>query len=278
MPSPVQVAAEAAGVPIIATRTLKDAAIQAQIQDLGADLGVVVAFGAIIPQGVLDMPTHGWINLHFSDLPRWRGAAPVQWAILSGDTATASSVFQLEAGLDTGPVYSRIPVAINHESAGELLARMAEVGAPQVLDVVDQIEAGSALATAQKTEGLTHAGMLTHEDGFIDFSAPATQVDQRIRALTPDPGAWTVLPDGTRMKILAAHAADQDHALTGREGLKSGQLLVTKKEVLVGCAQGAVFLDQVAPAGKSRMDAPAWARGARLAADALLGQVSGGAQ
>lgn len=268
VPSPVAIAARDAGIPLIETSSLKGEDILHRIVGLQADLGVVVAYGALIPQALLDAPPHGWVNLHFSDLPRWRGAAPVQWSILSGDEQTASSVFQLEAGLDTGPVFSRIPVTIGHETAGELLERMADLGSRQVVDVVDAIEAGTAHAIAQDEDDprASHARRLSHEDGFIDFTLSADEVDRRIRAVTPNPGAWTTLPDGKRMKLGAVELCDDSHPL------EAGGLRISKRSVDVGCSQGAVTLGRVAPAGRGWMDAAAWARGARLDDAARLGK------
>ena len=255
-PSPVAEVAAQAGVEVAETTTLKDAQIGERIAAVGADLGVVVAYGGLIPPAVLAMPTHGWVNLHFSDLPRWRGAAPVQWVIREGDATTASCVFHLEEGLDTGDIYSRVEVRIGRESAGELLDAMAQAGASQVLDVVDGLQAGTAVAVAQGQTGITHARRLEHADGYVSFTRSAEEEDRIIRSVTPNPGAYTMLPGGTRMKLGVATPVQRDD-------LEPGQLEVTKKQVSVGCASGALILGQVAPAGKSWMDAAAWARGAR---------------
>jgi methionyl-tRNA formyltransferase len=263
-PSPVADVAAQAGVELLETTTLKSPEIAQRIEDVHADLGVVVAYGGLVPPNVLAMPTHGWVNLHFSDLPRWRGAAPVQWAIRAGDATTASCVFNLEEGLDTGDVYSRVEVPIRHESAGELLASMAEAGAPQVLSVVDALADGSATAIAQSSEGVTHARRLEHVDGYVSFTHDAAHEDRIIRSVTPNPGAYTLLPGGVRMKLDKATPVDRDD-------LEPGQLEVTKKQVTVGCARGALVLGKVAPAGKSWMDAAAWARGARPSDDLRFG-------
>lgn len=266
-PSPVAELATQHGIPLVETSSLRDESIQQTIRDLHADLGVVVAYGALVPQSVLDMPTHGWVNLHFSDLPQWRGAAPVQWAIVSGQTQTASCVFQLEAGLDTGPVFSRLPVGIRHETSGELLERMAILGAQQVLDVVDSLAEGTAQAVPQvlpEGEELPHARRLEVNDGFIDFTQDARVVDARIRSVIPSPGAWTTL-GGQRVKLGAVSLSDQPTPGVGR-------MVVSKKNVLVGCADVCVELGQLAPAGKSWMDAAAWARGARLSDDSRMGE------
>ena len=263
-PSPVAEIATQSDVELLETTTLKTAEIAQRIEDVQADLGVVVAYGGLVPPNVLAMPAHGWVNLHFSDLPRWRGAAPVQWAIREGDATTASCVFNLEEGLDTGDVYSRIEVPIGRESAGELLASMAEAGASQVLRVVDALADGNTTAVPQSVEGLTHARRLEHIDGYVSFTHDAAHEDRVIRSVTPNPGAYTVLPDGARMKLDKATPVDRDD-------LAPGQLEVTKKQVTVGCASGALVLGKVAPAGKSWMDAAAWARGARPSDDLRLG-------
>ena len=263
-PSPVADVAAQAGVELLETTTLKSPEIAQRIEDVHADLGVVVAYGGLVPPNVLAMPTHGWVNLHFSNLPRWRGAAPVQWAIRAGDATTASCMFNLEEGLDTGDVYSRVEVPIRHESAGELLASMAEAGAPQVLSVVDALADGSATAIAQSSEGVTHARRLEHVDGYVSFTHDAAHEDRIIRSVTPNPGAYTLLPGGVRMKLDKATPVDRDD-------LEPGQLEVTKKQVTVGCARGALVLGKVAPAGKSWMDAAAWARGARPSDDLRFG-------
>ena len=263
-PSPVADVTAQADVELLETTTLKSPEIAQRIEDVHADLGVVVAYGGLVPPNVLAMPTHGWVNLHFSDLPRWRGAAPVQWAIRAGDATTASCVFNLEEGLDTGDVYSRVEVPIRHESAGELLASMAEAGAPQVLSVVDALADGSATAIAQSSEGVTHARRLEHVDGYVSFTHDAAHEDRIIRSVTPNPGAYTLLPGGVRMKLDKATPVDRDD-------LEPGQLEVTKKQVTVGCARGALVLGKVAPAGKSWMDAAAWARGARPSDDLRFG-------
>ncbi|QWW18693.1 methionyl-tRNA formyltransferase [Schaalia sp. 19OD2882] len=265
VPSPVAEVARAADVPLLEASHLRSPEAAEFVEGAGADLGVVVAYGGLVPTRILEAPRLGWINLHFSDLPRWRGAAPVQWAIREGDSATASCVFQLEEGLDTGPVFSRIRTPIGREDAGELLSRMSREGATQVLDVVEDLEQGTALAVAQDPFAeVTRARMLTHEDGFIDFTEDADHVDRVIRSVTPNPGAWTRLPDGRRMKLRAVTPLAQD---TPGPGL----LLVSKNDVLVGCAQGCVRLGEVAPAGKSWMGAAAWARGSRPGPEDRLG-------
>lgn len=267
-PSAVGQWAGARGLPMIEARGVRDPAVRARIAGARADLAVVVAYGAIVPPDLLALPPHGWINLHFSDLPRWRGAAPVQYAILHGDARTASCVFQLEEGLDTGPVYSRVPVDVGRATAGELLARLARIGARQVVDTVDAIEAGTARAVAQDEgtagERVALSHKITREDAHVDFAEPAQSVDRRIRACTPDPGAWTTVRGGGRLRLWPAVPVDGP-------GGPAGTIVATKRAVRVCCARGAVELGDVAPAGRGRMPAAAWWRGARLGQGATLG-------
>ncbi len=264
-PSPVAQCATELGLNVMEAASLKGDDVAQYVHALHADLGVVVAYGGLVPAAVLDMPRHGWINLHFSDLPRWRGAAPVQWAIRAGDTTTASCVFQLEETLDTGDVYSRVTVDIADQNAGELLESMANSGAEQLLEVVNTIENGTAIAVPQTSQGVTVARMLTHADGFVDFAADAATTERIIRSVTPNPGAWTLLPDGRRMKIAQVTP-------TSSTSLGPGRLVVTKNSVEVGCSDTCLRLDTVAPAGKGWMDGAAWARGARPTADFALGR------
>ena len=238
-----------------------------RIRAWNADIAVVVAYGALIPLRVLEALPYGWLNLHFSDLPFFRGAAPVQWAILSGLSETASSVFQLEEGLDTGPVYSRRKVEIADQTSGELLDEMARLGAQQVVDVVNAIEAGQALAQPQVVpEGveLSYARRLEPSDGAVSFAESAHQTWLRIRAVIPSPGAYTEFR-GQRLKLGKV-------SLTDVPSPGPGRLIVSKKSVLVGCTDFCLELGQVAPAGKKWMDAAAWARGARLDSDVRLGE------
>ena len=279
--SPVASAARERGIAVIESSRPGEEPARTQLAELAPDLGVVVAYGAILPQDVLDIPDQGWINLHFSDLPRWRGAAPVQRAIMAGDRQTATSVFQLEAGLDTGPVYSRIPVPLDGtETTGTLLEQLGQLGATQTLEVVDQIATGTATAVPQAAVGLTTAPQLTKAEGFVDFAAPSEQVDAQIRAFSPSPGAWTTLPGRQRLKLGLSRVADDSSTAFGAgsagPGPASGAdavgaLVATKKALLVRTSDGYVELLRVAPAGKGWMDGTAWARGARLADGTTLG-------
>lgn len=276
-PSPVAVIAEEHEIELIEASHMRDEQLHHQIAHLNADLGVVVAYGALIPQKVLDIPAKGWVNLHFSDLPRWRGAAPVQRAIHAGDTTTASCIFQLEKGLDTGPVFSRIPFNIEHETADQLLERMALAGAQQMVELLDSMESGTAHSIPQDTgangAAITQAPMLHPAEGFISFTETLAQTDQHIRAFTSNPGAWTTLPNGQRMKLDVATPASDDliQQLQTDPNAVPGTIFVHKNTVLVRCADAWLHLGRVAPAGKGMMEAGAWARGARLNATDKLG-------
>ena len=263
--SPVAALAREAGLDVHTPATLRDESARIWVRTLDADVAVVVAYGRLIPAALLDIPKHGWLNLHFSLLPAWRGAAPVQRALIAGDTTTGASVFRLEEGMDTGPVYARLTEAIRPtDTSGDLLTRLAEAGAPLVVDVLRALNLGTAALEPQAEEGVTVAPMLTSADGEIRWADPAPASDRRVRGVTPAPGAHTFY-DGARLRLgpvaVVPEVAD----------LPPGRLRVTKHEVLVGTGDCAVRLGQVAPAGKKWMAAEAWARGARPPVGAVLG-------
>ncbi len=267
VPSPIAQRASEAGIDLFETSSLKGDEALDRIRAWNADIAVVVAYGALIPLRVLEALPHGWLNLHFSDLPFFRGAAPVQWAILSGLTETASSVFQLEEGLDTGPVFSRQKVEITDQTSGELLDEMARLGAQQVVDVVNAIEAGQAIAQPQVVpEGieLSYARRLEPSDGCVSFDVSALQTFIIIRAVIPSPGAYTEFR-GQRLKLGKVSLTDVPTPGPGRRS-------VSKWRVRGGWTDFCLVLGQVAPAGKKWMDAAAWARGARLDSDVRLGE------
>lgn len=257
-PTPVAQAAAELGLPVIEASRVDDE-VTARLAELDVDLGVIVAYGALLRRAALDTPRQGWVNLHFSDLPAYRGAAPVQRAVMAGDTRTAATVFQLVEALDAGPVYTSEPFDIDPEAtSGEVLAAMAETGADVVARVVDEIAAGTAVATEQSGEP-TLAPKLTIEDGRIDFAAPAGAVHARLRGVTPEPGAYAHLGE-TRVKLL------RSSRLPGGTGdpvpsLTPGALAVHDGRLLVGTADDPLVLTEVQPAGKKAMDAAAWARG-----------------
>ncbi|AOX64463.1 methionyl-tRNA formyltransferase [Curtobacterium sp. BH-2-1-1] len=257
-PTPVAQVAQELGLPVIEASRVDDE-VTARIADLGVDLGVIVAYGALLRRPALDAPRLGWVNLHFSDLPQYRGAAPVQRAVMAGDTRTAATVFQLVEALDAGPVYASDPFDIDSEAtSGEVLAAMAETGAETVVRVVDDIAAGTAVAVEQTGEP-TLAPKLTIDDGRIDFAAPATVVHARLRGVTPEPGAYAHLGE-TRVKLLRSTRLPGG-AADPAPSLAPGALSVQGGRLLVGTADDPLVLTEVQPAGKKAMDAAAWARG-----------------
>jgi methionyl-tRNA formyltransferase len=251
-PTPVAEVAEAAGVPVVKANRL--APVTDRILALRPDLGVVVAYGGLIREPLLSAPRLGWINLHFSLLPRWRGAAPVQRAVIAGDRETGAAVFRLVPELDAGPVLGvlRRPVGAR-ETAGHLLDALAEEGAELLVDVVDALADGTATPVEQTGEP-TLAPKLTIDDARIDWTAPADAVDARIRGVTPEPGAFTEL-GGERLKILDAVIAH------GAPALPPGRLESRSGRVLVGTGGDPLELAVVQPAGRRSMPAGDWWRG-----------------
>lgn len=261
-PTPVAEAADRAGVPVVKADRL--APVAERLAEFGADLGVIVAYGGLIREPLLIAPRLGWINLHFSLLPRWRGAAPVQRAIMAGDTTTGTSVFQLVEELDAGPVYDVEPSPIGaHQTAGQLLDRLAVSGAAQLVRVVDDLAAGRARALPQSGTP-TLAPKLGLEDGRIDWTSPAAELDALIRGATPEPGAHTTL-SGERFKILEASISPDAVPLA------PGRLAVHHGEILVGTGDAPLALGVVQPAGKRAMAAADWWRGRPAGASEELG-------
>lgn len=253
--SPVAEWADAHGIEVLTPAKPREPAFLERLRDLDADIVPVVAYGALVPPAALAVPRLGWINLHFSLLPAWRGAAPVQHAVLSGDAMTGACVFQLEEGLDTGPVYGRLTEPIGpRDTAGDLLDRLARAGARLTLDVVDALEAGALVAEPQPEDGVSYAPKITVDDARVRWTDPAFAVDRRIRAVTPAPGAWTDL-GGQRLR-LGPVTPDPDGP-----ALEPGEVAIAKHHVHVGTATEPVRLGQVQPAGKKPMDADAWGRG-----------------
>ncbi|MFJ6679358.1 methionyl-tRNA formyltransferase [Microbacterium sp. NPDC091382] len=259
-PSPVATAADDLGLPVIKADRLDDAATT-EIAALGADLGVIVAYGGLVREPLLSAPAHGWINLHFSLLPRWRGAAPVQHALIAGDRVTGAAVFQLVPALDAGDVFAELRYDVPRgATAGDVLDDLATSGADLVTAVVDAIADGSAVATPQEGEP-TLAPKLSQADGALDFREHADRVLDRFRGTTPEPGAHASL-DGQRVKILAA--------LRGPDAeLAPGRVALVGRDVLVGAGEGSVLLRTVQPAGKGAMNAADWWRGLRSDAPQL---------
>ncbi|MDN3495898.1 methionyl-tRNA formyltransferase [Planococcus sp. APC 4015] len=255
-PSPVAAAADDLGLDVLRTDRL-DAAATERIADLAPDLGVIVAYGGLVREPLLSTPRLGWINLHFSLLPRWRGAAPVQRALIAGDEQTGASVFQLVAELDAGDVFAEFSRRVPEDAdAGALLDLLAHEGAGLLGGVVDAIADGTARAVPQSGES-TYAPKLTDDDGRIRWGEPREAVLARIRGVTPEPGAHTTV-GGARLKVLAVREAPADAPV-----LAPGALAGLGKDVVIGTATTPVLLDSVQPAGKGAMRAADWWRGLR---------------
>jgi methionyl-tRNA formyltransferase len=256
--SPAGAWADEHGIEVLTPQRPREPEFLQRLRDLAPECVPVVAYGALVPPAALEIPKHGWVNLHFSLLPAWRGAAPVQHAVLHGDEVTGASVFELEAGLDTGPVYGTVTVDIRpSDTSGALLERLATEGAGLLVAVLDAIEEGTARAHPQPADGVTLAPKITVEDARIRWSDPAFAVDRRIRACTPAPGAWTTLRED-RVKLGPVRP------LANGPRLEPGDMLVERTQVLVGTATTPVVLGEVRAAGKKAMPAVDWARGLRI--------------
>ena len=253
-PSPVKALALEHGIEVLTPETLAgDSTIQHRLRELSPDAVPVVAYGNLIPADMLDIPAHGWVNLHFSLLPAWRGAAPVQAAIANGDEMTGATTFRIDEGLDTGDILGKLETGIGQtETSGELLKRLADTGAGLLAATMDALEAGTATPTPQPQEG-TYAHKITPADARVDWAQPASVIDRGIRAHTPAPGAWTMRGE-ERFKLGPITPTDGDT-------LAPGQAWFGKNEVLVGTADGDVRLGTIQPPGKKMMNAADWARG-----------------
>jgi methionyl-tRNA formyltransferase len=262
--SPVAVRAEELGVPVLKPTHPKDPEFQAALKELDPDCCPVVAYGALLPQSALDIPRHGWVNLHFSVLPAWRGAAPVQHAIWAGDEVTGATTFRIVKELDAGPVFGVMTETVRPtDTAGDLLGRLAVAGAGLLVTTLDGIESGDLEAREQPADGISFAPKITVEDAHVDWTEPAIAVDRRIRACTPGPGAWGLL-EGERFKV-GPVTVDPEH-----ETLAPGEIAVSKNAVHVGTGTAAVRLGEVKAFGKKQMHAADWARGVRLEPGARL--------
>jgi methionyl-tRNA formyltransferase len=265
--SPIEALALDAGITVLAPARVADPQFLAELGALEPDCCPVVAYGALLPTPALTVPRHGWVNLHFSLLPAWRGAAPVQRAILAGDEITGASTFQIEAGLDTGPVFGVVTEAIKPtDTSGDLLARLATSGAALLLATMDGIEDGTLIARPQSGDGMSVAAKLTPADGRVDWTAPAWAIDRRVRACTPAPGAWTEFR-GERLKLGPVRPVPRGEA----DELAPGELGAAPGAVRVGAGSGEVELSTVQPAGKRMILAADWARGARFVPGERLG-------
>ena len=265
--SPVARAAEAAGLEVLKPGRPRDPGFLARLREIAPDCCPVTAYGALIPQEALDIPGHGWINLHFSLLPAWRGAAPVQHAILHGDDITGATTFRLVPQLDAGPVFGVVTEPVRPaDTAGDLLGRLSVSGAGLLVATLDGVESGTLEARPQPCDGVSLAPKISPADARVTWDSPAPAVGRQIRACTPSPGAWTTL-DGSRVKLgplASVPAAGPD--------LRPGALCVLRDRVLAGTGTAPVELGEVQPDGKRRMPAADWARGLRLEhRDAVLG-------
>ncbi|MFJ2059777.1 methionyl-tRNA formyltransferase [Streptomyces sp. NPDC087908] len=263
--SPVAQRAEEAGIEVLKPARPRDEEFLARLREIAPDCCPVVAYGALLPKVALDIPARGWVNLHFSLLPAWRGAAPVQHSLMAGDEVTGASTFLIEEGLDSGPVYGVVTEDVRPtDTSGDLLTRLAFAGAGLLAATMDGIEDGALQAVPQPVEGITLAPKIQVEDAHVDFAAPALRVDRVVRGCTPAPGAWTVFR-GERLKLI------QVAPLPDRTELAPGQLVVGKNNVYAGTGSYAVELLWVQPQGKKPMKAADWARGVRISEGERLG-------
>lgn len=253
-PSPVKALALEHGIEVLTPESLtQDGSIRGQLEAREPDAIPVVAYGNLIPADMLDIPRHGWVNLHFSLLPQWRGAAPVQAAIANGDEVTGATTFRINEGLDTGDIVDTLETRIGPaETSGELLERLAEDGADLLVRTMDALDAGTATLKPQPEEG-TYAHKINPADARVAWSRPAAEIDRTIRAHTPAPGAWTMRGED-RFKLGPVTP-------TGEGSLAPGATAFGKNEVLVGTADGDVRLGRIQPPGKKMMNAADWARG-----------------
>ncbi|MER6625024.1 methionyl-tRNA formyltransferase [Streptomyces sp. NPDC000931] len=263
--SPVAERAEEAGIEVLKPVKPGDPEFLERLEEIAPDCCPVVAYGALLPRAALDIPARGWVNLHFSLLPAWRGAAPVQHAVMAGDEITGAATFLIEEGLDSGPVYGTVTEEIRPtDTSGDLLTRLAFAGAGLLAATMDGIEDGTLKAVPQPADGISLAPKVTVEDAHVDWNAPALRVDRVVRGCTPAPGAWTTFR-GERLKIVQAAPVPD---LTD---LAPGQLSAGKNNVHVGTGSYAVELLWVQPQGKKPMRAADWARGVRIAAGETVG-------
>ncbi len=255
--SPVAARGEELGVPVLKPDHPRDPEFQDALRDLRPEACPVVAYGALLPESALSIPEHGWINLHFSCLPAWRGAAPVQHAIWSGDEVTGATTFRIVKELDAGPTYGVMTERIRpDDTSGDLLARLAEGGAGLLVATLDGIADGSLEAREQPADGVSFAPKIGVEDAEIGWSEPSVGIDRRIRACTPAPGAWST-HEGERIKIGPVRPVPD------ADGLAPGELRIGKRDVLVGTGTDPVRLGEVKAFGKKQMPAADWARGLR---------------
>ena len=264
--SPVARRAAEAGIEVLTPAKVRDPEFLARLREFAPDCCPVTAYGALLPQSALDIPPHGWVNLHFSVLPAWRGAAPVQHAIAHGDDITGATTFDIVKELDAGPVYGVLTEPIRpDDTTGSLLERLALAGAALLVATLDGIEDGTIQAVPQPAEGVSLAPKINPDDARVDWKLPAHVIDRQVRAWTPDPGAWTEFGDG-RVK-LGPVSLDESGLASGSPGdlpdLAPGELLIGRRAVFAGTGSRPVRLGDVQAPGKRQMTAPDWTRGLR---------------
>jgi methionyl-tRNA formyltransferase len=256
--------ADEAGVPVLTPARPSEPEFVDALRALAPDCCPVVAYGALVPRLALDVPAHGWVNLHFSLLPAWRGAAPVQSAIRHGDDITGASTFLLEEGLDTGPVFGVVTDAVGpRDTAGDLLGRLAVSGADLLVATMDGIADGTLVPRAQPVDGVSHAPKVTTADARVDWTRTAGTIDRLVRSVTPEPGAWCTFREERLGIGPVTPVADGP-------SLQPGELAPGKRQVLVGTGSGAMELGEVRPVGRRPMPAADWARGVRIETGELL--------
>lgn len=269
--SPVAECADDAGIEVWTPMRLREPEVLERLRSIAPDCCPVVAYGALVPADALVIPPLGWVNLHFSLLPAWRGAAPVQHAVWHGDDVTGASTFLLEEGLDTGPVLGTVVEPVHpRDTSGDLLARLATSGADLLVRTVDGLAEGTLVAVPQPGDGISHAPKIDVDDARVDWSQPAVRVDRQIRACTPAPGAWTVFR-GERLGLGPVDPAAGDAPDAQVAPLPSGAIRAGKRDVWIGTATQAVRLGEVRAPGKRPMAAADWARGVRLEPGETLG-------
>lgn len=266
---PVKVVAERAGVPVLQPTSARKPEVAEALRATGAELGVVVAYGKILPRAVLDAFPRGCVNVHGSLLPRWRGAAPIQRAVMAGDAETGVCIMQLDEGMDTGPVLleRRVPIG-DDDTAGTVFAKLAPLGAAALLEAIDGLAAGTLVATPQDHARATHAAMLDKADGAIDFARPAVAVAATIRGLDPWPGAYATLRDQT-VKLFGARAVPEDDA-GGAAAAPGTVLAIDGRGVVVACAPGAVAIAEWQAPARKRLTAAQFAQGRAIAVGDVL--------
>jgi methionyl-tRNA formyltransferase len=263
-PSPIKEAAERLGIEVVQDKA-RDPALLERLQSLAPDVAVVVAYGSILPGALLDIPPQGFVNLHFSLLPAYRGAAPVQRAIMNGESVSGASIMVLTEGMDEGPVLAKAEVPISSgDSTSSYGATLAEIGATLLVDTLPGYVEGKITPVEQEHERATYAAKLSTDDALIDWSRTSSQIHDLVRACDPDPGAWTTL-HGARLKVFRTSPSDADDLAPGAVEVRGGELLA-------GTGGGTLRLDEVQPATKKRMSGADWARGLHLDGTERMGE------